>query len=190
MRTRPRVALASVCCLGLALTGCGSNKKSVVAAPTVSAAPTGDASAQPTDTALPQVSADPTLAAAVPTALASSGTLTIGTDSTYAPNEFLAADGHTVEGFDVDLFNAVAAKLGLSTKYVSAPFTNIIPGVQSAKYDLGVSSFTINADRLKVADMVSYFSAGTQWATAAGNAAGVSLDDACGKRVAVQTGTV
>ena len=38
--------------------------------------------------------------------------------------------------------------------------------------------------------MVSYFSAGTQWAAKTGNPAGVNPDDACGKKVAVQTGTV
>ena len=38
--------------------------------------------------------------------------------------------------------------------------------------------------------MVSYFSAGTQWATKTGNPTGVQPDDACGKKVAVQTGTV
>jgi polar amino acid transport system substrate-binding protein len=38
--------------------------------------------------------------------------------------------------------------------------------------------------------MVSYFSAGTQWGTKAGNPSGVQPDDACGKKVAVQTGTV
>ena len=38
--------------------------------------------------------------------------------------------------------------------------------------------------------MVSYFSAGTQWAAKKGNPAGINPDDACGKKIAVQTGTV
>ncbi len=53
-----------------------------------------------------------------------------------------------------------------------------------------MSSFTINADRLKQVNMVSYFSAGTLWATQKGNPAGVSLDEPCGKKIAVQKGTV
>jgi polar amino acid transport system substrate-binding protein len=113
-----------------------------------------------------------------------------GTDSTYAPNEFLDADGKTVVGFDVDLFNAVAAKLGLKTQWVSAPFDNIIPSVLSGKYEIGVSSFTVNADREKQADMVSYFSAGTQWGTQKGNPQKIAPDAACGKKIAVQKGTV
>jgi polar amino acid transport system substrate-binding protein len=185
MRTRLVLAL----CVAGALTGCGGGGDKVNSA----SAPTPSASATPTDASpvpLPEVSPDPALAKDVPTAIEKDGKIVIGTDSTYAPNEFLDADGHTVRGFEIDLFNAVAAKLGLTTSYVSAPFANVIPGVLSGKYDLAVSSLTINADRLKVGDLVSYYSSGTEWATQAGNPANVSLDDACGKRIAVQTGTV
>jgi polar amino acid transport system substrate-binding protein len=133
---------------------------------------------------------DEALAAKVPDAVKSDGKLVIGTDPTYAPNEFLEADGKTVVGFDVDLFNAVAAKLGLQTEWQPSKFADIIPGVQSGKYEAGVSSFTINDERKGQANMVSYFSAGTQWGAKTGNPAGVQPDDACGKKVAVQTATV
>jgi len=148
----------------------------------------GSGTGKPSPT--PKVSVDKALAAKVPAAIKKKGTLTVGTDSSYAPNEFLASDGKTVEGFDVDLFNAVLAKLGLKAKYESAKFGTIIAGVQSGKYDAGVSSFTINSDRLKQANMVSYFSAGVWWATKKGNPKKVSPDNACGKKVAVQTDTV
>jgi polar amino acid transport system substrate-binding protein len=131
---------------------------------------------------------DQALAAKVPADIKSAGTIKIGTDSTYAPSEFLDTDGKTIIGFDVDLFNAVAAKLGLKTDWQTAKFDDIIPGVGSGKYQIGVSSFTINADREKVATMVSYFSAGTQWAQKAGGS--VDPTNACGKKVAVQAGTV
>jgi polar amino acid transport system substrate-binding protein len=138
----------------------------------------------------PTSSVDQSLAARVPADIKADGKILIGTDSTYAPNEFLAADGKTIQGFDIDLFNAIAAKLGLTAEFQTAPFDNIIPSVKSGKYELGVSSFTINDERKKVADMVSYFSAGTQWATKAGNPNGINPDDACGKKIAVQKGTV
>ncbi len=136
----------------------------------------------------PSSSVDSALAAKVPADIKSAGKLTIGTDSTYAPSEFLDTDGKTVKGFDVDLFNAVAAKLGLKTEWQSASFDGIIPGVSTGKYNVGVSSFTVNADREKQVTMVSYFSAGTQWAAKAGGT--ISPDDACGKKIAVQTATV
>jgi polar amino acid transport system substrate-binding protein len=140
--------------------------------------------------ALPSVSADSTLAASVPDKVKSDGTISVGTDSTYAPSEFLAQDGSTIVGFDVDLFTLVAQKLGLKAKFTTAPFDSIIAGVGSGKYEVGVSSFTINPDRLAQADMVSYFNAGTQWSTKKGNPAAVDPANACGKKIAVQTGTV
>jgi polar amino acid transport system substrate-binding protein len=149
---------------------------------------TGGGSTGTTASAAPTV--DEALAAKVPDAIKSDGKVLIGTDATYAPNEFLDTDGKTVIGFDVDLFNGVAAKLGLKTEWRSAKFADIIPGLQSGKYELGVSSFTINDERKQQVNMVSYFSAGTQWGTKKGNPAGVQPDDACGKKVAVQTGTV
>lgn len=132
--------------------------------------------------------ADNSLAAKVPAEIKTAGKIIIGTDSSYAPSEFLDTDGKTVIGFDVDLFNAVAAKLGLKTDWQSAKFDAIIPGVSSGKYNIGVSSFTVNKEREQQATMVSYFSAGTQWAAKTGVT--ISADDACGKKVAVQTGTV
>jgi len=133
---------------------------------------------------------DEALAAKVPDAIKSDGKVLIGTDASYAPNEFLDADGKTVVGWDVDLFNAVAAKLGLQTEWQSATFDAIIPGVQSGKYEMGISSFTINDERKQQVNMTSYFTAGTQWGTKTGNPTGVQPDNACGKKVAVQTNTV
>jgi polar amino acid transport system substrate-binding protein len=135
-------------------------------------------------------SVDEALAAKVPDSIKSDGKILIGTDSSYAPNEFLDTDGKTVIGFDVDLFNAVAAKLGMKTQWQSAVFDAIIPGVQSGKYEMGISSFTINDERKKQVNMISYFNAGTQWGTKKGNPNGVQPDNACGKKVAVQTNTV
>jgi len=164
----------------------------VAATVTVSLAACGEESGSDTSSGsgapAPSSSVDSALAAKVPADIKSAGKLTIGTDSTYAPNEFLDTDGKTIIGFDVDLFNAVAGKLGLTTEWQSAKFDAIIPGVGSGKYNVGVSSFTINKEREQQATMVSYFSAGTQWAAKTG--ATINPDDACGKKVAVQTGTV
>jgi polar amino acid transport system substrate-binding protein len=161
--------------LALALAGCGGN---------------GTESGGTTTTTGAAPAVDQALAAKVPAEIKSDGKIVIGTDSSYAPNEFLDTDGKTVIGFDVDLFNAVAAKLGLKTQWESAVFDAIIPGIQSGKYEMGISSFTINDQRKKQVNMVSYFNAGTQWGTKKGNPTGVQPDDACGKKVAVQTNTV
>lgn len=133
------------------------------------------------------VQKDDKLAALVPAEITKRGTLKVGTDPTYAPNEF-KDDNDKIVGFDIDLFDAVSKKLGLKAEYKGSIFDNIIPGVQGGSYDVGVSSFTDNAQREQVVDLVTYLSAGTQWARAAGGE--VTPDKACGHKVAVQTGTV
>jgi polar amino acid transport system substrate-binding protein len=168
---RAILGLAAVSALTLSLAACGSETDSSGSGTPVASA-----------------SADTSLADKVPADIKAAGKLVIGTDSSYAPSEFLDTDGKTVIGFDVDLFSAVGQKLGLTTEWQSATFDSIIPGVTSGKYQVGVSSFTVNAEREKTANMISYFSAGTQWAAAAGGT--ITPDTACGKKIAVQTGTV
>src|SRR3954466_5344870 len=94
------LGLAAATALTLSLTACGSES---------------DGTGSTGGSAAPSAAADNAPAAKVPAEIKSAGKLIIGTDSTYAPSEFLAEDGKTVQGFDVDLFNAVAQKLGLST---------------------------------------------------------------------------
>ncbi|MGO4596864.1 ABC transporter substrate-binding protein [Terrabacter sp. 2RAF25] len=174
------VAISGAVALGLTLSACGSDSLSTSpGAGNTSAGSTGSTGG----------GVDQALAAKVPAKLKSAGKIVVGTDPTYAPNEMLASDGKTVEGFEVDVFNAVAAKLGLKTEYSPADFGTIILGVTSGKYDVGVSSFTINPDRKKQVNMVSYYKAGTQWVVAKGNPEKVNIDDACGKSIGAQKDT-
>ncbi|HWM56933.1 MAG TPA: ABC transporter substrate-binding protein [Pseudonocardia sp.] len=133
---------------------------------------------------------DDALAALVPQNVASDGKIVIGTDASYPPNEFTDTDGSTIIGLDVDLGNAVAAKLGLTAEFQNSQFSGIIPGVEGGKYELAMSSFTINDERIQTVDMVSYFSAGTSLAVKSGNPDAIRAEDLCGKAVAVQAGTV
>ncbi len=180
---RPIILLTGATALALALAACGGSSGP---SSTATGSPGGGSSSNPAA----GVKADPALAAKVPKSISSDGIIKSGTDATYAPNEFLDKDGKTVIGFDVDLFKAVAAKLGLKAVVSPAPFNAIIPGVSSGKYDIGVSSFTINKEREQQTNMVSYFSAGTQWATKKGNPNKIDPNNACGKKVAVQKATV
>ena len=84
------------------------------------------------------------------------GKLTVGMDTSYAPAEFLAADGKTPVGFDVDIAKALAGVFGLEADPETANFDSIIPAV-GAKYDIGISSFTVTKERLEAVDFVSHF---------------------------------
>ena len=177
-RTRA-LAVAAIATTALALTACGSDSLSE-----------GSSSSASATTSASAPTVDPALVAKLPAKIKDAGTINIGTDATYQPNEYLDADGKTVIGMDVELFDAVMAKFGIKTNWVPSAFDAIILGVQSGKYDVGVSSFTVNPEREAQATMVSYFKAGTQWVTQKGNPKGIDPDDACGKNVAVQKGTV
>jgi polar amino acid transport system substrate-binding protein len=173
-----RAAVAAVVGATLVLTGCGGGSSD------------NSSSSSSSGKTLPSVSEDKALASKVPQAIASDGVLKVGSDTTYAPSEFLDTDGQTIIGFDVDLFTLVAKKLGLKAQFETAPFDSIIAGVGSGKYEAGVSSFTINPERLQQANMISYFSAGTQWSTKKGNPKKVDPENACGLKIAVQKATV
>lgn len=174
--TRVFQAMALTATVALSVTACGS-----------SGGGSGDTGSS---TKVEPATVDKALAAKVPAAVKADGVIKVGSDASYAPSEFLGADNKTIQGFDVDLFKAVAQKLGLKADFQNAKFDSIIPSVGAGKYEVGVSSFTVNADRMKVANMVSYFSAGTQWFTRKGNPDKVDPAKACGLKIAVQTGTV
>lgn len=159
----------------VALAGCGSSKSST----TPSTAATAPSSAT-----------NALIAAQVPPAVKSKGTLTVAADASYAPNEFIAPDGHTVIGMDADLMQALGALMGLKVKIVNATFAGIIPGLAAGKYDIGASSFTDTKEREKTVDFVDYFTAGISfYAKASAHPAVTAVADLCGKTVAVEKGT-
>ena len=126
----------------------------------------------------------------MPAAIKSKGTLTVAADATYAPNEFIASDGHTIIGMDADLMKALGAEMGLKVNLVNATFNGIIPGLAAGKYDIGASSFTDTKEREKTVDFVDYFSAGISfYAKASSNPAVKTVEDLCGKNVSVEKGT-
>jgi polar amino acid transport system substrate-binding protein len=136
------------------------------------------------------VQADPAVAAQVPAAIKSKGTLTVAADATYPPDEFIATDGHTVIGMDADLAKALAQVMGLQSSVQNVTFDAIIPGLAAGKYDLGMSSFTDTKEREKTVDFVTYLTAGSSiYGKASGGPDLTSLDALCGHKVAAERGT-
>jgi len=175
-RLSPTITLTTgAAIVGLALSACGSSSLSGTSTSTTPA---------------PAQSKQASLADKLPASIKAAGKIVVGVDTSYPPNEFLAADGKTAEGMDIDLFDAVAQKFGITVEWQTSNFSSIILGVDSKKYDIGVSSFTINPDRKKQVNMVSYYAAGTLWVVPKGNPKKVDPNNACGLNVGVQKGTV
>jgi polar amino acid transport system substrate-binding protein len=186
---KPLLAALILSCVAF-LAACGSSNSSSSASS--SAAPAAPAS---TSTSTPAASsssggANAAVANLVPAAIKSKGTLVVAADATYAPDEFIGPDGHTVVGMDADLAKAIAGVMGLKAKVQNATFDTIIPGLAAGKYDMGASSFSDNKEREKTVDFVDYFVAGESFITkASGGTAISSIADICGKTVAVEKGT-
>jgi polar amino acid transport system substrate-binding protein len=167
-----KYALVAVCAIGaLVLASCASNKEK---------------GGGPTGTGTPSVSQNASLSALVPAKIKNSKKLIVGINVPYTPNEYLNPSGKVV-GFDVDLFDAAAKVLGLTTDYRQADFSKIIPAIAAGTYDVGVSSFTDTKEREKTVDFVNYFTAGILWASPAGKT--VDPNNACGLTVSVQSTT-
>lgn len=161
----------------LALAGCGSSSNSSTASTT---------SATTTSSAVVA-----SVAKLVPAAIKAKGTLNVATEAEYAPNEFIAPNGHTIIGMDPDMMTALGEVMGLKVKMINANFEAIIPGLEAGRYDIGASSFTDTKEREKVVDFVDYFSAGISfYAKTSANPGVNELADLCGKTAAVEKGTV
>lgn len=159
----------------LALAGCGSSSST--------------SSTATTSTATSAV--NPTIAAEVPAAMKAKGTLNVATEAQYAPNEFVAADGHTIVGMDPDLMTALGEVMGLKVHLINANFETIIPGLAAGRYDVGASSFTDTKEREKTVNFVTYYNAGISfYAKSTANPGVNELADLCGKATAVEKGTV
>ena len=172
---------ALVIALGtVAAAGCGSGNETTG----------GGSTANKTATPNINVPVDKQVAAEVPQSIKSSGTLTVAEDAEYAPNEFIAPDGHTIVGMDADLAKALAQAIGLKVKLQNVVFESIIPGLAAKKYDLGMSSFTATKEREKTVDFVTYAQAGTSFYVRAQDGPDIkSLADLCGETVSAQRGT-
>jgi ABC-type amino acid transport substrate-binding protein len=121
--------------------------------------------------------------------LVTPGVLTIGSDCDYPP--FIALEGETPVGFEYELMQEVGAKLGLEVVYLSPQnFDTIIASVAAAtKMDIGVSSFTINDERLELVDFCIPYYDSNQAVVALKSKGYTSAEDLRGKKVASQSGT-
>lgn len=117
------------------------------------------------------------------------GTLTVCTSFGYPPFEF-KQDGKPA-GFDIDLADEVARRLGLKAVFVNAKFDDIQSGqaLNEGKCDVAAAGISIRGDRARVLDFSSpYFDAAQAMVVRQGSAVS-SIDDLAGRKVGVQDGS-
>ena len=77
----------------------------------------------------------------------------VGTDPTWPPYQLRDNVTGEIVGFEVDLANACAEKLGFTIQWNDVGFDNIILSVENGQLDMGVSGFSVTPERL---DVVSF----------------------------------
>jgi polar amino acid transport system substrate-binding protein len=77
------------------------------------------------------------------------GTLIASTDPAYPPQSSRTPTGE-YEGFDIDVINEIAKRLGVDVKFQTPPFNAIVSGSWSGRWDISVGSVTITPERQKV----------------------------------------
>jgi polar amino acid transport system substrate-binding protein len=170
----------------LLLAGCGSSSAAV----TTQASPP----AYPTQDVVSGIATDAKIAAELPAAVRSRGTLILGTTLTPGTNGLphggQLADGKLI-GVDVDLREAVAKVLGVKWDTQNGTFPTIIPGVQNGKYDVGMDNFGVTKPREEVVDFATYLTDGQAFLAPKSLSLNAVADitDLCGLTVATSPGS-
>jgi len=140
-------------------------------------------------TSIPHVAVDARLTERLPGEIRTGG-INIATSSNLPPMTFIAPDDKTQVGFDVDMAREIGAALGVKTQVSTVGFDTLIPGLQSRRYTMALSSLGITEERTKVVDFVSYYSGGQGFLASRDSQFTVKeLTDLCGHHVAVTTGS-
>jgi cystine transport system substrate-binding protein len=79
------------------------------------------------------------------------GVLKVALEGTYPPFDYRNSDGQ-LEGFDVDVAKAVAARLGVKPQFVTTEWSGILAGLQAGKFDVIVNQVAITPARQQVLD--------------------------------------
>lgn len=113
----------------------------------------------------------------------------IGTDATYQPMEFFDEMGKFA-GFDIELGNRIAEKMGVQAEYKNIVFDDILNALARKEIDIVISSVSITDERKQKFDFSdSYLNAGQVIITNRENETIKSTKDLYGKKIAVQKGT-
>jgi ABC-type amino acid transport substrate-binding protein len=95
-------------------------------------------------------------------AIKSTGTMQVGIEAAYPPFNFFDKQNN-LQGFDVDVTQAIAKKMGIKVQYVPTPWESIIGGLLAKKYDIIISSMAItDARKQTVAFTDPYYHTGSQ----------------------------
>ncbi|MCV2394377.1 ABC transporter substrate-binding protein [Actinotalea sp. M2MS4P-6] len=117
-------------------------------------------------------------------------TVTLATDANYPPCEWIDDSGEMV-GFEPDIWNAIADRIGVTLEVENTDFDSLIPGVQSGRYDLAMECISDRAEREEQVTFLDFIYAETAVITTADYDGPINDTDplsVCGESMGAQTG--
>lgn len=115
------------------------------------------------------------------------GVLTVGTDAPFPPFEI--GQPPNLSGYDIEVMDAIAEKLGLETEYVDTGFATIFRDVANGQFDTVAAASTITPGRERRVDFTDPYYEASQALLVTEDSDIQSVDDVAGKIVGAQDGT-
>ncbi|PHM40154.1 amino acid ABC transporter substrate-binding protein [Xenorhabdus mauleonii] len=118
---------------------------------------------------------------------AEQATLRFATEASYPPFEFIDAN-NKIQGFDIDLANAICAKINTKCTFTNQAFDSLIPSLKFRRFDALMAGIDITPERQKQVDFThTYYDNSAIFIAVKGKFNNIS--DLKGKQVGMQNGT-
>jgi len=115
------------------------------------------------------------------------GKLVVATSPDFPPFETL--DGEEVVGIEVEILEKICAELGVTLEIKQIDFDAVLTGVQTGKYDCGMSGISVTPKREKNVLFTNPYCLAAQCIVVKADSTIASKADLEGKKIAVQSGT-
>ena len=113
------------------------------------------------------------------------GTLVVSTDPAYPPQSFLNEETGEYEGFDIDVAQEIADRLGVELELTDPTFDAVVAGNWAGRWDVSVGSVTITEPRREALDFTQPYYYTPAQMTVQADSGIASLDDLAGEVVCV-----
>ncbi|BCG82207.1 transporter substrate-binding domain-containing protein [Mesorhizobium sp. 113-3-3] len=118
------------------------------------------------------------------------GVLKVAASVVYPPHSYLKEGTTEWTGYEIDLFNAIAAVLDVKVEYVQAPFQQLVAGVASGRSDVALGDLGDNDLRQEKVDFIDHSQITFQLSVPAGNPEHIkTVFDLCGRELGTVQGT-
>ncbi|GAA4515481.1 transporter substrate-binding domain-containing protein [Brevibacterium yomogidense] len=112
----------------------------------------------------------------------------VASDTSFVPFAF-EEDGEYV-GFDMDIINTLADRVGFEIDLETTNFDGIIPGLQTGSFDIAIAGIGITDERAEVIDYTSpYYMSGLRMAVPIDNDEIENVEDLEGRTIATRLGS-